>query len=76
MALANMRAMVMAPPFRAISDSHLEFKDKNKMSAMVCKCCGVVKKSRHYGVAMGLCRVGPCSVIGGRSKLRKNGETC
>ena len=24
------------------------------------KRCGEVKMSRHYGVAMGLCRVGPC----------------
>ena len=30
------------------------------MFAMVCKHCGVVKISRHYRVAMGLCRVGPC----------------
>ena len=30
------------------------------MSAMVCKRCGVVKISRHYGVAMDLRHIGSC----------------
>ena len=33
------------------------------MSAMVCTICEVVNISRHYGVAMGLCRVGYCLYI-------------
>ena len=31
---------------------HLTEKPTTNMFAMVCKCCEVVKKSRHYGVAM------------------------
>ena len=30
---------------------------------MVCKSCQVVKISRHYGVAMGVCRIGPCFLL-------------
>ena len=52
--------MVMAPHFKAVTDSN--YQTTINMSAMVCKRCGVVNISRHYGVAMGLCRVSPCLV--------------
>ena len=47
------------------------------MSAMVCKGCGLAKISRYYGVAMGLCRVGPCSLcvpVGLSSKPKLKSE--
>ena len=32
------------------------------MTATVCKCCGVVKISRHFRVAVGLCCDGSCLI--------------
>ena len=51
--------MVMVSLFQDVGDLLTE-QTRTNMSAKVCKPTRVVKISTQYGVAMGLCRVGPC----------------